>query len=100
MPNTVLEAMATGLPVVGTRAPGLDQLVSEGKNGYLVEPGDVQTLADRLQRLVNNAYERQRMGHESRRIAEREFSWEHISAQYVEVYERVRRKGGDVERDA
>ncbi|RME72476.1 MAG: glycosyltransferase family 4 protein, partial [Chloroflexi bacterium] len=37
MPNTVLEAMACGLPVVATRASGLDQLVKEGVNGYLVD---------------------------------------------------------------
>jgi glycosyltransferase involved in cell wall biosynthesis len=95
MPNTVLEAMATGLPVVSTRAPGLDQLVVEGQNGYLVEAGDVQTMADRLRRLINNPYERGRMGRESRKIAEREFSWEYITAQYVDIYERVRRKCED-----
>ena len=89
MPNTVLEAMATGLPVVGTQAPGLDQLVCEGRNGYIVPLNNIDTLADRLGRLINNTHERQRMGKESRKIAEREFSWEHISAQYVEIYEQV-----------
>ncbi len=92
MPNTVLEAMATGLPIVGTHAPGLDQLVTDGRNGYLVPPKDPDTLADRLYRLINNPFERQRMGRESRKIAEREFSWDYITAQYVEVYKRVLRK--------
>ncbi|MEM7028182.1 MAG: glycosyltransferase family 4 protein [Chloroflexota bacterium] len=89
MPNTVLEAMATGLPVVGTQAPGLDQLVRDGRNGYIIGLNDIEALADRLARLISNSHERQRMGKESRKIAEREFSWEHISAQYVDVYNRI-----------
>jgi glycosyltransferase involved in cell wall biosynthesis len=52
-------------------------------------------MADRLRRLINNPYERGRMGRESRKIAEREFSWEYITAQYVDIYERVRRKCED-----
>jgi glycosyltransferase involved in cell wall biosynthesis len=91
MPNTVLEAMAAGLPIVGTRAAGLDQLVTDGENGYLVPVGDAPVLADRLARLINNAYERYRMGQESRKAAERQFSWEYITAQYVDIYERVLR---------
>lgn len=89
MPNTVLEAMACGLPVVGTAAPGMDQLVADARNGYLVPVKDAAALADRLGRLIDNPYERRRMGRESRKIAEQEFSWEFIARQYVEVYKRV-----------
>jgi len=89
MPNTVLEGMACGLPVVATRASGLEELVHEGDNGYLVSINDSATLADRLARLINNPYERQRMGRESRKIAEQEFAWEFIAKQYVEIYQRV-----------
>jgi glycosyltransferase involved in cell wall biosynthesis len=89
MPNTVIEAMACGLPVVGTQAPGMDQLVDEGKNGYLVPVKDAAALADRIRRLINNPYERRRMGRESRKIAERQFSWDFITKQYVEIYGRV-----------
>jgi len=89
MPNTVLEAMACGLPIVGTQAPGMNQLISDGVNGYLVPVKNPAALADRLQRLIENPYERARMGRESRKIAERQFSWDFITAQYVEVYERV-----------
>ena len=91
MPNTVLEGMACGLPVVATRASGLEELVQEGVNGYLVDINDPAGLAERLADLVNNPYERQRMGKESRKIAEREFAWEHITEQYVEIYERIRK---------
>lgn len=89
MPNTVLEAMACGLPVVGTAAPGMDQLVQNGVNGYLVPVGDATKLADRLRMLIENAVERRRMGQESRKIAAEQFSWDYIAAQYVDVYRRV-----------
>jgi glycosyltransferase involved in cell wall biosynthesis len=91
MPNTVLEGMACGLPVVATRASGLDQLVREGVNGHLVNIGDSTAMADRLADLIDNPYERRRMGKESRKIAEQEFAWEYIAEQYVQIYQRILR---------
>ncbi len=89
MPNTVLEGMACGLPVVATRASGLEELVRDGVNGYLVEINNPSLLADRLTELIDNPYERHRMGKESRKITEREFDWEYIARQYVDVYKRI-----------
>jgi glycosyltransferase involved in cell wall biosynthesis len=91
MPNTVLEAMACGLPVVASRASGLAELVREGVNGYLVDINDPLALADRLAELIDNPYERQRMGKESRKVAEQEFAWEYIAEQYVEIYRQIRK---------
>jgi glycosyltransferase involved in cell wall biosynthesis len=89
MPNTVLEGMACGLPVVATRASGLEELVREGVNGYLVNINDPGALADRLAVLINNPYERRRMSKESRKIAEQEFAWEYIAEQYERIYTRI-----------
>ena len=89
MPNTVLEAMACGLPIVGTQASGLRDLVRDDINGYLVPIKDPDALAEALARLVDNGYERRRMGRESRKLAEREFAWEYIAEQYTRVYEQV-----------
>jgi len=92
MPNTVLEAMACGLPIVGTQASGLRELVREGVNGYLVPIKNPDALAEALALLIDNGYERRRMGRESRKRAEREFAWEYIAKQYVGVYEQIRGK--------
>jgi glycosyltransferase involved in cell wall biosynthesis len=89
MPNTVLEAMACGKPIVATKAPGLQELVRDGLNGYLVPIKEPQALAEALARLIDNGYERRRMGKASRKIAEQEFTWEQIAAGYVGVYRRV-----------
>ena len=89
MPNTVLEAMACALPIVGTQASGLQELVRDGLNGYLVPMRDPAALAEALAGLIGNGYERRRMGRQSRKLAEREFAWDYIAAQYVQVYEQV-----------
>ncbi len=89
MPNTVLEGMACGLPVVATRASGLEELVRDGVNGYLVDLNDAHALAKKIADLITNPHERRRMGKESRKIAEREFAWDYIAEQYVEIYKRI-----------
>jgi glycosyltransferase involved in cell wall biosynthesis len=93
MPNTVLEAMACGLPIVGTRASGLQDLVQDSVNGYLVPTRDPTALAEALVLLIENGHERRRMGRQSRKLVERQFAWEQIAAQYVTIYEQVLGKG-------
>jgi 1,2-diacylglycerol 3-alpha-glucosyltransferase len=63
-----MEAMASGLPVVGANAVAIPHLVHEGKNGYLFEPGDEYSLADTLARLLSNKTLRQTMSIESVKI--------------------------------
>lgn len=48
LPNACLEAMGLGCPVIGTRGTGLEELVQDGKSGFLVEPGDVQSLSSAI----------------------------------------------------
>ena len=93
MPNTVLEAMACGLPIVGTRASGLQDLVEDSVNGYLVPTKDPTALAEALVLLIENGHERRRMGRQSRKLVERQFAWEQIAAQYVTIYGQVLGKG-------
>ena len=89
MPNTVVEDMACGLPIIGTQAAGLSELVQDGVNGYLVPIKDAAALAEAIALLIDNGYERRRMGRQSRKLVERQFAWEHIAAQYVAIYRRV-----------
>ena len=54
LPRVYLEALASGVPVVGTRVDGAAEVVRDGVNGYLLAPGDIQGLADRVLALLGN----------------------------------------------
>jgi glycosyltransferase involved in cell wall biosynthesis len=61
-PVSAIEALAAGRPVVATRVGGVPDVVREGEDGFLVEPGDVDALADRLARLAADPALRERLG--------------------------------------
>ncbi len=65
-PNTLIEAMATGLPVVATRVGGIPDLVEHGVTGLLSEPGDSRSLAENLTRVLLDESMRRSMGDKSR----------------------------------
>ena len=73
LPRTILEAMATGRPIVTTDMPGCREPVAHGVNGLLVPPQSAESLAAALLRFVDEPDLAQRMGKESRRIAERQY---------------------------
>lgn len=72
-PKTVLEAMATGRPILTTDAPGCRQTVPEGKNGLLVAVRSVPQLVDAIERLMNAPDLCRSMGYESRRLAQERY---------------------------
>jgi glycosyltransferase involved in cell wall biosynthesis len=61
-PVSAIEALAAGRPVVATRVGGVPDVVQEGKDGFLVEPGATDDLADRLAQLARDPQLRERMG--------------------------------------
>jgi glycosyltransferase involved in cell wall biosynthesis len=71
LPNTLLEAMARGLPVVSTTLESVREAVTDGEDGLLVAPGDGEALAEALHRLLRDPDTRQRLGSAARaRVAE------------------------------
>jgi glycosyltransferase involved in cell wall biosynthesis len=74
-PNVILEAMATGLPVVSTSVGGVPELVTD-ETGILVPPGDDAALADAIRQLLDDPARRQAMGQAGRRRAVEHFSLE------------------------
>ncbi|MFQ5760306.1 MAG: glycosyltransferase family 4 protein, partial [Acidiferrobacterales bacterium] len=93
-PFTVVEAMASGLPVVASRVGGIPEAVAEGKTGLLVEPADTPGLAGAVVRLVMDQDLRETMGKAARQRAIEVFSWERIVdsllCQYSNICEALR----------
>jgi glycosyltransferase involved in cell wall biosynthesis len=85
--NTILEAMASGLPVVATGVGGNAELVENGLTGTLVPPRDPERLADALARYVDDENLRREQGRAGRARAEREFGLDGIVTRYADVYD-------------
>lgn len=84
--NTVLEAMATGLPVVATRTGGNPELVEDGVTGHLVPVGDRRALADALWSYVGDPHLRALHGKAGRQRAVDHFGLERMTQRYRELY--------------
>jgi len=82
-PRTVLEAMATGRPVITTDVPGCRETVVVGKNGYLVPPRDPRALADAMLQMIQSRPRMETMGEASRRMAEERFDVHSVNAEII-----------------
>ncbi len=85
MSNAMLEALASGLPLLVTRTGGADEVLEEGINGFALEMRSAEDIAEKLLRLRNDRELRLRMAVASRRKAEA-MSWGNVAWQYVKVY--------------
>lgn len=89
LPMSVLEAMAAGLPIVSTPVGGIPEAVTDGVEGYLVQPGDIDRLSECLARLLGDADLRRRMGEAARRKVEDVFSVGRILPKLEALYAEV-----------
>lgn len=90
MPNAVLEAMASGLPVIASRIAGNEELVVDGETGILFPSEDRDSLHDALHKLIADSSLRQKMGIASRCRAGEHYSWENTARQYAFLLEKVK----------
>ena len=86
IPKSLIEAAASGRPLVATDVPGCREIVQDGQNGLLVPVKNSTVLADAIMRLATNEEERVRMGKKSREIALAGFSLEKVIKEYFELY--------------
>ncbi|MFV0276505.1 MAG: TIGR03088 family PEP-CTERM/XrtA system glycosyltransferase [Parahaliea sp.] len=87
--NTILEAMASGLPVIATRVGGNPELVSEGYNGELFPVGDTQALAGHLEHLLTNRELREQYSGNALAFVRERFSWPRTIDHYLDLYDRL-----------
>jgi glycosyltransferase involved in cell wall biosynthesis len=86
-PNSIIEAMIVGLPVVAYSVGGIPYIIDNGRTGVLVPSGDVRALADAIIRLLKNPAELRRISEKARGDAER-FYWPFSKAGIVKVFNR------------
>jgi N-acetyl-alpha-D-glucosaminyl L-malate synthase BshA len=84
-----LEAMACEVPVIATNAGGVPEVIENGVDGYLVEPGDVAGAAGYAIEILSRADRGREMGQRARANAERKFSATRIIPYYESLYQRV-----------
>jgi glycosyltransferase involved in cell wall biosynthesis len=85
--RVILEAMASGTPVIGSRVGGIPELVEDGARGFLVPPGDESALAEKLRWILNNPAKTSEMGKSGRAFVERFFSTESYLKGFEQIFE-------------
>ena len=87
--NSMLEAMACGLPVVSTRVSGSTEIVEETEAGILVDVGRMDLLSDALNKLALDASLREKMGNAGRAAVKNKHSIERVAAAHLELYRHI-----------
>lgn len=86
-PNALLEAMASGLPVVATNIRGLDEILEDGVNGFLVNPKSPKEIANKISHIIQDSALSEKFSQNNKVKAE-EYSWETVIKKLNEIYEK------------
>lgn len=90
--GVVIESMAFGKPVVGTRIGGTKEQIEDGVNGYLVEPNNPSELAKALELLISDSEKRQTMGMNGKKRFEMMFEFEAFYTKILSIYAKIARQ--------
>lgn len=83
-PNVIIEALASGRPVVASRVGGIPEIVSDGRNGFLIESGDAAQLAARLQMAFAQSWDAQQIA-----AGVAEYTWDNLARRNIEALQGV-----------
>ena len=89
MPMSIIEAMASGLPIVATDVGGMREMVDNNKNGFLIESNDRQALMDKWLYLMNNNDLSISMGKNAREKAVEKYSLSRMADEYLTIYAKL-----------
>jgi glycosyltransferase involved in cell wall biosynthesis len=88
-PFAILEAQATGLPVISTKVGGIPEFLVDNQNGFVIEPRDPTQLTQRLLTLLQDAKLAKEMGDRGRKLIEEKFDWRLITGQVIDLYHKL-----------
>jgi glycosyltransferase involved in cell wall biosynthesis len=89
LPMTVIEAMASGTPVIASRVGAIPAVITHEQTGLLVEPGDTHGLARALDRLLGDPNLRHGLGQQGREHVRQHYTSRVMADQYLRMYEKV-----------
>jgi glycosyltransferase involved in cell wall biosynthesis len=88
MSNTMLEALACGMPLIATDTGGTRELVLNNKNGFIVKMRDSNDLVEKIEKFLLDKSLEEKMSRESRALSEK-FSWEVVAKKYTDLYKEI-----------
>lgn len=88
-PNTVMEALACGTPIVATAVGGIPEQIEDGKTGFLVPPQSPQDMASAIQQILQNPDLRQRMSRQAAETAQLRFDVNRMIEEYLSWYKEI-----------
>lgn len=88
MPNSLLEALAAGLPIVTTAVGGIPYIVNDGETALMVEPNNPQMMAAKLEQLVNDTGLYEKLAFNGN-LHVQKYAWQHVKQQWLTLYEQV-----------
>ena len=90
LPMTILETMARGVPNISTRIASIPEVIRDGENGYMITPGDVESLAMYIEKLVNDAELRGKFSCASYELVTKNFSLDSNIEKLKKIYQSLR----------
>ncbi|MDI6639825.1 MAG: glycosyltransferase family 4 protein, partial [Methanocellales archaeon] len=86
-PNILLEAMASGKPIISSRIPGVEEYLEHLKTGVLFQPGNIEELAHHIKTLLQDQKTSRKIGINARRLTLEKFSWDKMMERLLAVYD-------------
>ncbi len=90
--NSFLEAMAAGLPVIGTPVGGIPDFLKDGETGLMVKVDDAEDLARRLKKLLDDAGLRKKLAENGRRLVEEKYGWDAVAFKMAAIFNKLATK--------
>jgi glycosyltransferase involved in cell wall biosynthesis len=90
----LLEAMACGLPVVGSAVGGIPDIIKDGETGLLARQKEPDSLAEKITKIFSDASLRRKLVENGYQMVEKNFSWDTISEKFIEIYREVLSRSG------
>ncbi len=90
----LLEAMACGLPVVGSAVGGIPDIITDGETGLLARQKEPDSLAEKITKILSDSPLRRKLVENGYRVVQKKFSWDKISEKFIEIYQEVLSRSG------